>query len=112
MSLVIRSNYVQLGFTLSIRLRRILVAALYRKTIQLSMKSMTETNSGKLISLINGDLQQVELGMSFAPLVLAAPFINFIAYVFIAQKIGVLSTLIPFGCWVVMIFAQNCVANC
>lgn len=61
-----------------------LVAALYQKTIKLSMKSMTETNSGKLISLINGDLFSVEIGMSFAPLVLAAPFINLVAYVFIA----------------------------
>lgn len=49
--------------------------------------------------------------MSFCPLVIAAPFINFIAYVFIAQRIGVLSTLIPFGCWVLMILLQNCVAN-
>lgn len=55
-SLVIRSHYVHLGFTISIRLRRALVAALYLKTTKLSMKSMTETNSGKLISLINGDL--------------------------------------------------------
>lgn len=49
--------------------------------------------------------------MSFCPLVIAAPFINFIAYVFIAQRIGVLSTLIPFGSWVLMILLQNCVAN-
>lgn len=76
------------------------------------MKSMTETNSGKLISLINGDLFAVEIGMSFAPLVIAAPFINFVAYVFIAQKIGVLSTLIPFGCWILVILIQNGVANC
>lgn len=110
-SLLLRSNYVQLGFTISIKLRRVLVAALYLKTIKLSMKSMTETNSGKLISLINGDLQQVELGMSFCPLVVAAPFINFVAYCFIANRIGVVSTLIPFGCWILMILLQNCVAN-
>ena len=89
-----------------------MVSALYHKTITLSMKSMTETNSGKLISLINGDLQQVEMGMSIAPLVFAAPLINFVVYVFIAQKIGVLSTLIPFECWILLMSLQHCVSNC
>ena len=41
---------------MSVKLRRILVGALYDKTTRLSVKGMTETNSGKLISLINGDL--------------------------------------------------------
>ena len=75
------------------------------------MKSMTETNSGKLISLINGDLFQVEIGMSFAPLVLAAPFINFVAYAFIASKIGILSTLIPLACWLIIMVVQNFIAD-
>jgi len=76
---------------------------MYQKTIKLSMKSMTETSSGKLISLINGDLFGIEIGMSFAPLVVAAPLVNLVAYVFIASKIGILSTLIPFGCWIIII---------
>jgi len=56
MSSVMKNNYVQQGFTMSLKLRKVLVAALYDKTINLSMKGMTETNSGKLISLVNGDL--------------------------------------------------------
>lgn len=75
------------------------------------MKSMTETNSGKLISLINGDLLQVEWGIAFIPLVLAAPIINFTAYTFIALKLGVLVTLIPLGCWLILIAIQNCVGD-
>ena len=37
-------------------MRKVLMGALYDKTIRLSVKGMTETNSGKLVSLINGDL--------------------------------------------------------
>ena len=50
-ALILRSYVYDMGVVLAIRLRKVLVAALYRKTIHLSMKSMTETNSGKLISL-------------------------------------------------------------
>lgn len=110
-SLILRSYYVNYGFVMSVRLRKVMTAALYNKTIKLSMKSMTETNSGKLISLINGDLLQVEIGISFAPLLLAAPFINLIAYVFIATKLGVLLTLIPLGSWLALIAIQHCVSE-
>ena len=53
---LIRNRFVMNGFAISIRVRKLLVGALYNKTIKLSIKSMAETNSGKLISLINGDL--------------------------------------------------------
>jgi hypothetical protein len=65
-------------------MRRTLVAALYDKCVKLSMKSMTETNSGKLISLISADLLTVERGLSFFPILLAAPFINLFAYYLLA----------------------------
>jgi len=55
-AVVMRNHFVMNGFGISIRVRKLLVGALYDKTIGLSVKSMAETNSGKLISLINGDL--------------------------------------------------------
>ena len=76
------------GFNTAIRLRRILVGALYDKVINLSVKSMTQTNSGKLISLISADLFQIERGLSFTPVVIAAPFINIFAYVVLSFTIG------------------------
>ena len=91
------------GYISTIKLRRIILAALYDKVIKLSMKSMTMTNSGKLISLISGDLSQVERGLSFSPLVLASPFINLTAYILLAQMIGIKYTMIAFGFWVLML---------
>ena len=52
----LRNRYIMGGYIATIKLRRIILAALYDKVIKLSMKSMTMTNSGKLISLISGDL--------------------------------------------------------
>ena len=56
-----------------------MVAALYDKVVKLSMKSITITNSGKLISLISADLFLIEKGVSIYPMLFAAPFINMTA---------------------------------
>lgn len=80
-----------------------MVAALYDKVIKLSMKSMTETNSGKLISLISADLFTVERGLSFFPILLAAPFINLVAYYFLAITIGIKYTIVVVGMWILLV---------
>ena len=70
------------------------------------MKSMTETNSGKLISLISADLFSVEKGLSFFPILVAAPIINLVAYAFLARSVGVVYTFVTFGLWVVLMLMQ------
>jgi hypothetical protein len=40
----------------AMKIRKTLVIAMYLKISKLSMKSLTETNSGKLISIVSGDI--------------------------------------------------------
>ena len=101
-----RNRYVQEGFIASIKFRRTLVAALYDKVVKLSVKSMTETNSGKLISLISADLFAIERGLSFCPTIIAAPFINMVAYGFLWSIIGFGYTMIVLGFWILVMILQ------
>jgi ABC-type multidrug transport system fused ATPase/permease subunit len=96
------------GFETAIKIRRILVGALYDKVINLSVKGMTETNSGKLISLISADLFQVERGLSFAPVVIAAPIVNIVAYVVLSFTIGWKYTFVALGFWILLLCMQYC----
>jgi len=41
---------------MAINIRKVLVSSIYDKVGKLSIKSLTETNSGKLISLVSSDL--------------------------------------------------------
>jgi len=91
---------------IALKFRRTLVVALFDKVQGLSMKSMTETNSGKLISLISSDLFQIEKGLSIFPLLFAAPFINLFACYLVANQIGIWYTLIVFGVWFVTMTLQ------
>ena len=53
---LLRNRYIQDGNVIATKVRRILVGGLFDKVSKLSVKSMTETGSGKLISLISADL--------------------------------------------------------
>jgi hypothetical protein len=55
-SLICRNYYIQYGMITCICIRRTLVAALFKKVEALSMKSLSETSSGKLVSLISADM--------------------------------------------------------
>ena len=94
------------GVKLSLRIRRVLCAALYDKVVRLSMKSMTETHSGKLISLISGDLFTIEKGLSIFPVLIAAPFINLWACYLLSISVGIKYTGIVFGLWILTMFLQ------
>jgi ABC-type multidrug transport system fused ATPase/permease subunit len=53
---ICRNYYIFLGYRMAIRLRKAIVSAMYDKVGKLSNKSLTETNSGKLITIISGDI--------------------------------------------------------
>ena len=72
------------------------------------MKSMTETNSGKLISLISADLFTVERGLSFFPIIIAGPLVNCLAYYFLSKEIGAIYTLVVIFLWVFLMIVQYC----
>ena len=94
------------GVRNALRFRRTLVAALYDKTVSLSMKSFTECHSGKLISLISADLFTVERGVSIFPILFAAPIINLTCCYFLTLWLGVQYTAIVLGFWIVTIFLE------
>jgi ABC-type multidrug transport system fused ATPase/permease subunit len=63
-----------------LKLRRTLLGVLYDKISRLSVNSLTQTNSGKLISLISADLFQIERQLGWVVMLAAAPFVNILAW--------------------------------
>jgi hypothetical protein len=51
-----RQQYIFRGYNVSINIRKALTGILYNKIEKLTTKSLTETDSGKVISIISGDL--------------------------------------------------------
>ncbi len=99
-------NYFFQGFFYSINMRKAIVMAMFNKVSRLSLKSLSETNSGKLITLISSDIFAVERNMQFAPLIISAPISNVVAYVIIGVTSGWQYSAIVFGMTVVMVAIQ------
>jgi ABC-type multidrug transport system fused ATPase/permease subunit len=54
---------------------------MYTKIAKLSMRSLTETNSGKLITIVSGDLQMVTNMFHLVSFLICAPFVNLVAFI-------------------------------
>jgi ABC-type multidrug transport system fused ATPase/permease subunit len=87
-------------------MRRTLVAVIFNKVCNLSMKSLIATNSGKLISVISADLFAAERSLTFTPLILAFLPVNAFAYMIIGFTSTWYNSLIVFCVWVVMLLFQ------
>ena len=68
------------------------------------MKSLTETNSGKLITIVSGDIQAIERPLSMVALIMAVPLINLMAYIIIGLTSGWIYSAITCAIWVVIVF--------
>lgn len=110
-SSLFRNYFFFTAYVWSINMRKAIFASLLQKATRLSMKSMTETNSGKLVTIVNADIQQMERSLSFVPLILVAPLVNVLAYVIIGLQCGWLYSGITFAIWIVIVICQHFTAK-
>ena len=51
-----RNFYIYYGYVTALEMRKMLTSAMFDKVSKLSMRSLAETNSGKLITLVSADI--------------------------------------------------------
>lgn len=106
-----KNFYIYYGYTMALEFRKLLVAAMYDKVGKLSMRSLTETNSGKLIALVSSDIFTLERPLSMAPFVFVAPVMNLACYTIVWLMFGWVYAVVIFALWVIMFLFQMCVAR-
>lgn len=84
---VLRNYYIYAGYIMAVKVRKTFISSMYDKVGSLSMRSLTETNSGKLITMISSDINMIERGLTFAPLIASAPIVALV----VVYLIGVVS---------------------
>lgn len=89
-------------------MRKTLVSAMYDKVGVLSMKSLTETNSGKLITIISGDIFNVERATTMTPILPAAPLVTLLCLFYIAWGSGIEFAGYTLIIWLLTILGQFC----
>ena len=90
---------------MALKTRKILISAIYDKVGKLSIRSVTETNSGKLIKLATSEVLNVEKHLAVVPFCFAAPPTFIAIYGLIWLIAGWLCALIIFGIWLLVLAA-------
>jgi ABC-type siderophore export system fused ATPase/permease subunit len=103
-STVFRNKYIFDGYLMAIKMRKVVVSNMYDKVGKLSTKSLTETNSGKLITIISGDIFNVERATCLTPILPAAPCVVLLALFYIAWGSGIEYAIITLVIWLMCIF--------
>jgi ABC-type multidrug transport system fused ATPase/permease subunit len=80
---------------------------MYDKVAKFSMKSLTETNSGKLITIISGDMFNVERAITMIPIILAGPCIVLITCALITISAGWQYALLTLILWLSVLVMQH-----
>lgn len=101
-----RNYYIFLGYNMAIKMRKAIVGSMYDKVGKLSNKSLTETNSGKLITIISGDIFNVERAICIFPILPAAPLITLLCLFYIARSNGLMYAVYTFIIWVLCMVVQ------
>jgi hypothetical protein len=103
MSSLLRNYFFFGTYLTAIKIRKVLLTAIYDKIGKLSMASIIETNSGKLITLISSDYFSVERTQTMSYYVISSPILNIFAYVLIGITVGYEYALMTFAFWIVQL---------
>jgi len=95
------------GYIFALNIRKIISISMMEKVSRLSMKSLTETNSGKLVTIVSGEFQAIERGLSMAPMLIAAPFINIVAYGVLGYTTSWEFAAFGLVFWIVLVLLQH-----
>jgi ABC-type transport system involved in cytochrome bd biosynthesis fused ATPase/permease subunit len=92
---------------MAVKIRKLLIGAMYGKLGKLSVKSVASTNSGKLITLVSADIFMVERGLAFTPLVFSAPIINIAVVIVVGITTHWSNSIIVFVFYITMLGCQT-----
>jgi ATP-binding cassette subfamily C (CFTR/MRP) protein 4 len=104
---VLRNYFSFKGYVSALRIRKTLISALYSKVSRLSMKSIAQTDDGKIITILSADIQAIERPLSLISLVFTAPLLNAVALFlvwFITEDEKIV--IITFLSWVAVLIIQ------
>jgi ATP-binding cassette, subfamily C (CFTR/MRP), member 4 len=70
--------------TTGTNIRKAITGMIFKKVLKFNQKSMAKASTGKIITIVSGELSVVEVGLVLAPYIVIAPISTIVAFVFIS----------------------------
>lgn len=100
-----RVNYFFAANYLGINIRKAISGIMYRKALRLSQKSKAISSTGKIVTIVSGELQAIDWGIQMAPYIIIAPVSTVLAFALIAINFKEASA-IGFVVFILIIISQ------
>jgi len=91
----------------SVSIRKCLISVLFDRVNKLSARSIAETSSGKLVSLISSDIFTTEKGLISSPMLVTSPLINVYAFYLLYSTAGWEHMVIVLVIWLLVLLMQS-----
>jgi ABC-type bacteriocin/lantibiotic exporter with double-glycine peptidase domain len=79
-----RVNYFLKANILGINIRKAISGIMYKKALRLNQKSKAISSTGKIVTIISGELQMIDWGIQMAPYIVIGPISTMLAFALIA----------------------------
>lgn len=104
-SQLFRVNYFFASNYLGINIRKVISGFMYRKALKLSQKSKAVSSTGKIVTIVSGELQNIEWGIQMAPYIIIAPISTTLGFALIAIDFKE-ATVLGFVVFLIIIISQ------
>lgn len=104
-SLFVKQKFLFQTRDAGLNLRKMISGVLFKKIITLNQEALATTSSGKIVSLINGEFQEIEDGFSYLIYLVIAPISTIYAFILIAINFGE-AALIGFILFILILICQ------
>jgi len=104
-SLLVKQKFLFGTRNTGLNLRKMISGLLFKKVLSMNHESLSTTSSGKIVSLVNGEIQEVENGFSYLIYLAIAPISTIYAFTLIAINFGE-AAFIGFVLFILIIICQ------
>ena len=110
-ALAFRHRYFHWGTTTGLNIRKAIAGAIFKKVLKFNQKSLAKASTGKIVTIVSGELQVIESGLVLAPYIIIAPISTTLAFVLIGLDFKEAAAL-GFITYVVIVILQALIAKC
>ncbi|CAI2362604.1 unnamed protein product [Moneuplotes crassus] len=109
-ALTIRHRFSFYASLTGINMRKSITALLFKKILKFNQTSLSKASSGKIVTIVSGELQVIEHGLVMAPYIIIAPIITILSFSLIAIDFGE-AAAIGFCMFILIILCQAIISK-
>ncbi|CAI2363367.1 unnamed protein product [Moneuplotes crassus] len=109
-ALSIRHKFLFYSINTGVNIRKSISALIFKKVLKFNQKALAKASTGKIVTIVSGEIQIIEQAVTLIPYIIIAPFSAILAFSLIAIDFGE-AAAIGFVLFILMIVSQALISK-